>query len=95
MTIEFPSSQDCGGDLYSGLWIAIQNFLSILFIARMNWNNEANNVSNNIISFPELSYIHHINLLERVQRSYTKRIPGCSRLSYLERLSLLNLHTLE
>ena len=41
------------------------------------------------------SYIHHINLLERVQRSFTKRIPGCSHLSYLERLLHLNLHTLE
>ena len=41
------------------------------------------------------SYIHHINLLERVQRSFTKRIPGCSNLSYIERLSHLNLHTLE
>ena len=27
--------------------------------------------------------------------SFTKRIPGCSHLSYLERLSHLNLHTLE
>ena len=39
--------------------------------------------------------IHHINLLERVQRSFTKRIPGCSHLSYIERLLHLNLHTLE
>ena len=41
------------------------------------------------------SYIYLINLLESVQRSFTKRIPGCSHLSYPERLSLLNLHTLE
>ena len=41
------------------------------------------------------SYICLINLLESVQRSYTKRIPGCSHLSYPERLSLLKLHTLE
>jgi hypothetical protein len=41
------------------------------------------------------SSIHFINLLESVQRSFTKRIPGCSHLSYLERLTLLKLQTLE
>ena len=41
------------------------------------------------------SYIYLINLLENVQRSFTKRISGCSHLSYPERLSLLNIHTLK
>ena len=33
--------------------------------------------------------------LESVQRDFTKRIPGCSHLSYAERLSLLKLESLE
>ena len=41
------------------------------------------------------SYIHQINLLESVQRSFTRRIPGCSHLSYIDRLAFLKLQTLE
>jgi hypothetical protein len=36
-----------------------------------------------------------INLLEKVQRSFTKRIPSISHLSYTDRLSALNLELLE
>ena len=41
------------------------------------------------------SYIHQINLIESVQRGFTRRIPGCAHLSYHERLTVLNLQTLE
>ena len=41
------------------------------------------------------SYITDILLLESVQRDFTKRVPGCSHLSYAERLSFLKLPTLE
>ena len=33
--------------------------------------------------------------LKRVQRSFTKRLPGLNHLSYVERLSALNFHSLE
>ena len=46
---------------------------------------------NSLVSFLHLSY----QFAWECQRSFTKRIPGCSHLSYPERLSLLNLHTLE
>ena len=36
-----------------------------------------------------------INAIERVQRSYTKRLPGFSRFTYEERLSKLHLPSLE
>ena len=42
---------------------------------------------------------HHmspeITLLESVQRDFTKRVPGCSHLTYAERLSILGLQSLE
>ena len=41
------------------------------------------------------SFITDILLLESVQRDFTKRVPGCSHLSYTERLSFLKLPTLE
>ena len=41
------------------------------------------------------SYITEIILLERVQRVFTKRIPSCGNLSYHDRLSVLNLQSLE
>ena len=41
------------------------------------------------------SYVGQIIRLESVLRDFTKRIPGCGRLSYNERLSLLGLETLE
>ena len=41
------------------------------------------------------SYITEIILIESVQRDFTKRIPGCSHLSYHERLSVLGLQSLE
>ena len=41
------------------------------------------------------SYITEITLLEGVQRDFTKRVPGCSHLTYAERLSLLGLQSLE
>ena len=41
------------------------------------------------------SLIHLINEIESVQRSFTKRLPGFSSLSYAERLSKLKLPTLE
>lgn len=40
-------------------------------------------------------YLEDIKLVEKVQRRYTKRIPGMSHLSYRERLSRLSLETLE
>ena len=43
--------------------------------------------------FPKLNM--HINAIERVQRHFTKRLPDLRDLSYRERLSLLNLDTLE
>jgi ribonuclease P/MRP protein subunit RPP40 len=36
-----------------------------------------------------------IDLLEKVQRRFTKRLPGFKHLSYLEGLAKLNLKTLE
>jgi hypothetical protein len=41
------------------------------------------------------TYIHQINLIESVQRSFTRRIPGCAHLSYHQRLTHLKLQTLE
>ena len=41
------------------------------------------------------SYIAQILQLESVQRTFTKRIPGCHNLSYKERLTRLNLQSLE
>ena len=41
------------------------------------------------------SYIAEIMLIESVQRDFTKRIPGCTHLSYPERLSVLRLQSLE
>ena len=41
------------------------------------------------------SYIAEIILIESVQRDFTKRIPGCTHLSYPERLSVLRLQSLE
>jgi hypothetical protein len=41
------------------------------------------------------TYKKDIELLEKVQRRFTKRLPGMKRLSYLERLANLNLTTLE
>ena len=41
------------------------------------------------------SYIAEIILIESVQRDFTKRIPGCTHLSYPERLSVLRLQNLE
>ena len=38
---------------------------------------------------------YHINALESVQRRFTKKLPGLSELTYAERLSNLNLQTLE
>ena len=39
--------------------------------------------------------IQDIILIESIQRRFTKRIPGLARLSYTERLTLLNSQTLE
>lgn len=39
--------------------------------------------------------ISDINLVEKVQRSFTKRLPGMAALSYLQRLSRLQLESLE
>jgi hypothetical protein len=39
--------------------------------------------------------VHLIDILESVQRSFTKRIPSISKLTYAERLAHLNLDTLE
>ena len=41
------------------------------------------------------SHLYLINEIENVQRSFTKRLPGLSTLSYSERLIILNLPTLE
>ncbi|MFZ2538547.1 MAG: reverse transcriptase family protein, partial [Oscillospiraceae bacterium] len=41
------------------------------------------------------SYITQVSLIESVQRSFTKRLPGCSELSYYDRLSKLGLPSLE
>ena len=39
--------------------------------------------------------LKHVNLIEKVQRNFTKRIPSLSNLAYAERLAVLNLETLE
>ena len=39
--------------------------------------------------------VHSIDVLENVQRNFSKRIPSLSSLTYLERLALLNLEPLE
>ena len=36
-----------------------------------------------------------IDKIESVQRQFTKRLPGCSKLSYLDRLKICNLETVE
>ena len=41
------------------------------------------------------STVQDINLIESVHRKFTKKIPGLSNLSYLERLSYLKLPSLE
>ena len=41
------------------------------------------------------SQIHLIDLLENVQRKFTKRIPSISHLNYVERLKIINLESLE
>ena len=41
------------------------------------------------------SYITDIIAIERVQKDFTKRTPGCSHMSYLERLTALKLQSLE
>jgi hypothetical protein len=41
------------------------------------------------------TYIHLIDLVENVQRNFTKRIPSLSSLPYSERLALLDLDLLE
>ena len=41
------------------------------------------------------SQIYLINALESVQRAFTKRLPGFSKLSYAERLTNLKLKSLE
>ena len=41
------------------------------------------------------STVYEINLIERVQRSYTKKIPVCLKMSYPERLKYLNIPSLE
>ena len=40
-------------------------------------------------------YKHDIELIEHVQRRFTKRLPGYSNLTYKDRLALLNLPSLE
>jgi hypothetical protein len=40
-------------------------------------------------------FVKDIDLIERVQRRFTKRIPGLSNLSYEQRLQILNLKTLK
>ena len=39
--------------------------------------------------------VKHIRTIEKVQRSFTKRLPGMRTLTYHQRLSLLNLDSLE
>jgi hypothetical protein len=48
---------------------------------------------NSIVWNPNL--IHLIDLIENVQRNFTKRIPSISSLSYAERLAILDLELLE
>ena len=48
---------------------------------------------NSVVWNPRL--IHLIDLIENVQRNFSKRIPSLSSLSYLERLALLDLEPLE
>jgi hypothetical protein len=48
---------------------------------------------NSVVWSPSLLYL--IELLESVQRSFSKRLPSLSSLTYAERLAVLNLETLE
>jgi hypothetical protein len=48
---------------------------------------------NSVVWNPSL--IHQIEILENVQRQFSKRIPQLSALTYLERLALLDLEPLE
>jgi len=41
------------------------------------------------------SYIQYIETIEQVQRKFTKRLPGFKRLSFMERLHLLGLPSIE
>ena len=49
--------------------------------------------SNTVIWSP--TAIGDVDLLERVQRKFTKKLPGMQNLPYTERLKLLNLDSLE
>jgi hypothetical protein len=48
---------------------------------------------NSVVWSPSLLYL--IEVLESVQRSFSKRLPSLSSLTYAERLDVLNLETLE
>jgi hypothetical protein len=48
---------------------------------------------NSVVGNPNL--INHIDLIENMQRNFSKRIPSLSSLPYAERLALLDLELLE
>ena len=72
----------------SYLWI-----VSVEFNVRINNNIRPLLEYNTIIWNPTLT--KHADAIEQIQRSFTKRIPSLSTLSYLQRLNELKLDTLE
>lgn len=77
------------GLLFRGFLCRDLNFMKKAFVTYIRPIIEYNSVIWN----PTLK--KHIDLLENVQRRFTKRIPSISHLSYLERLAAINLQPLE
>ena len=48
-----------------------------------------------MFDYPTHVHLESIDLLENVQRSFTRRLPGLDNLNYTEKLTFLNLSSLE
>ena len=84
------------GKAYSRIGVLFKGFVSrniaVLKQAYLTYIRPLLEYASNVWS-PHL--IKHINAIELVQKHFTKRIPLLSRLSYPERLALINLEPLE
>jgi hypothetical protein len=84
------------GKAYSRVGVLFKGFASrniaVLKLAYVTYIRPLLEYASNVWS-PHL--IKHINAIERVQKRFTKRIPLLSRLSYPERLALIDLEPLE
>ena len=48
-----------------------------------------------MFDYPTHVHLESIDLLENIQRSFTRRLPGHDNLNYIEKLTFLNLPSLE